>query len=289
MICIARGYKSAYLALLATLLLPAAARAQTLPPASAPAQTVPDTKKGGTTTPGAAGAVGESHAQTQTSAPAGSDATPAKSQPSDGVLVDQVVAVVNGDLILESDVDEEQRFEAFQPIRAGVTDNSRQAIVQRLIDRELILEEAKLQPDSGVLDADVQAELQTLRKEIPACRQYHCETDASWAKYVAAQGFTMQELTDHWRERMVVLKFIEQRFRTGIRIAPAEIKTYYEKTLLPEYSRQHVSPPPALDTVSERIQQVLLEQQVSALLDDWLKSLKAQGSVRVMKPGEVTP
>jgi peptidyl-prolyl cis-trans isomerase SurA len=28
---------------------------------------------------------------------------------------------------------------------------------------------------------------------------------------------------------------------------------------------------------------------VSALLEDWLKSLRAQGSVRMMTPGEVSP
>ncbi len=74
----------------------------------------------------------------------------------------------------------------------------------------------------------------------------------------------------------------------GIRISPEEIKTYYEKTMLPEYARQKAKAPP-LDAISERIQEVLLQQQVSSLLNDWLQSLKAQGSVRMMKPGEVQP
>jgi hypothetical protein len=30
---------------------------------------------------------------------------------------------------------------------------------------------------------------------------------------------------------------------------------------------------------------VLLQQQVGALLQDWLKSLQAQGSVRILMPG----
>jgi len=33
----------------------------------------------------------------------------------------------------------------------------------------------------------------------------------------------------------------------------------------------------------------LLQQEVGALLEDWLKSLRAQGSVRVLTPGEVSP
>jgi hypothetical protein len=84
-----------------------------------------------------------------------------------------------------------------------------------------------------------------------------------------------------------VLRFIEIRFRSGIRIPPEEIKSYYETTMLPEYQRQHVSAP-KLEAISDRIQEVLLQQQVSNLLGDWLKSLRAQGSVLVMGLDEAT-
>ncbi len=48
-----------------------------------------------------------------------------------GTLIDSVVAVVNGDVILESDVDEERRFEAIQPYRGSVSEFSRDRAVQR--------------------------------------------------------------------------------------------------------------------------------------------------------------
>lgn len=221
-----------------------------------------------------------SQAKTTTTAP-----TQAEMPVGEGVLVDQVIAVVNDDLILESDVDEERRFEAFQPLRrAGGF--SRQKAIERLVDRALILQQAKLQPDIAVTDAEVQAQLQTLRKDIPACKEFHCETDAGWERFVQAQGFTVPELTERWRQRMQILKFIEIRFRAGIRITPAEIREYYDKTLAPEYAKQGTKPP-ALDAISERIQEILLQERVTSLLEDWLKSLKAQGAVRMMKPGEV--
>jgi hypothetical protein len=58
--------------------------------------------------------------------------------------------------------------------------------------------------------------------------------------------------------------------------------------MLPEYAKRSVTPPP-LEKVSKRIEEVLLQQEVSELLQDWLKSLRAQGSVRMMTPGEVAP
>ena len=216
------------------------------------------------------------------STPAGdSNALP----PGPGVLVDQVIAVVNGDLILESDVDENRRLQAFQPFGSPNDRFLREDVVERLIDRALILQQAKLQPDSAVSDAELQAQLQALRKEIPACKQYHCETDAGWAKFVNDQGFTLPQFEQSWRQRMQVLKFIEIRFRSGIDITPAQIKDYYDTKLLPEYARRN-APAPKLAAISDRIQEILLQQQVSSLLADWLKSLKAQGNVRVMAPGE---
>ena len=38
-----------------------------------------------------------------------------------------------------------------------------------------------------------------------------------------------------------------------------------------------------------RVQEILLQQQVDKLLDDWLAALRAQGSVRILKPGEEAP
>jgi peptidyl-prolyl cis-trans isomerase SurA len=204
-----------------------------------------------------------------------------------GVPLDQVVAIVNGDLVLDSDVDEERRFEAFQPYGEAPA-YSRDRAIERLINRDLILQQAKLGPEEPVTDQDVSKDILDLRKNIPACKEYHCETEAGWEKFLQANGFTVAEFNARWKRRMQVLQFIEERFRQGIRISDADVKAYYEKTLVPQFEKQGAAAP-KLEAVSERIQEVLLEQQVSNLLGDWLKSLRAQGDVTVLHPGEAAP
>jgi peptidyl-prolyl cis-trans isomerase SurA len=204
-----------------------------------------------------------------------------------GVLLDRLVAVVNGDVILESDVDEERRFGEVQPYRATAV-STRDQIIGRLIDRTLILQQAALQPEDAVADSELDAQIDRLRKDIPACKEYHCETDEGWKRYLGDHGFTEVEFRARWLRRMQLLKFIEVRFRNGISISDAEIKDYYEKSMLPEYAKRNVTPPP-LETIQRRIEEVLLQQQVGALLQDWLASLRAQGSVRIITPGEVSP
>jgi len=230
--------------------------------------------------------------QTETSQTGAASSTPnaAAGLPGEqGVVLDRVVAVVNDDVILESDVDEERRFEEIQPYRRVTGDNTRERVLERLVDRALILQQAALEPEDVISDKELDDQLMTLRKDIPDCKvQYHCETDDGWKKFLNAHGFTEAEFRERWRLRMELLKFIEVRFRNGIKVSDAEIKEFYEKRMLPEYAKRNVTPP-QLDTIRKRIEEVELQQQVGALLVDWLKSLRAQGSVKIMTPGEVAP
>jgi peptidyl-prolyl cis-trans isomerase SurA len=205
-----------------------------------------------------------------------------------GTEMDRVVAIVNGDLILDSDVDQERRFSALLPYGEAGGEYTRDAAIQRLINRDLILQQIKLQPGYDVSEEAATKDLESLRKSIPACKQFDCETTAGWDRFLASEGFTEATLTGLWQMRMEVLAFIEQRFRMGIKITPIQIRTYYDTDLRKQYAAQHATPPP-LRTISSRIQEVLLQQQVSSLLDDWLRSLRAQGSVVVLHPGEEAP
>jgi len=205
----------------------------------------------------------------------------------DRVTLDRVVATVNSDLILESEVDAEERFAAFQPF-SEPRPVTRDRVIERLIDRALILQQMALQPQAPISDEEVDAQLSTLRKAIPKCAVYHCETQEGWEKFVAAQGFTVDEVRERWRQRMEVLQYIEERFRSGIDITQAEIDDYYQKTMLPTYQKEKATPP-AEASIADRISEILLQQQVDKLLDDWLTALRAQGGVVMMKAGEETP
>jgi hypothetical protein len=84
------------------------------------------------------------------------------------------------------------------------------------------------------------------------------------------------------RLRLEVLGFIENRFRQGIRIPEEDIEQYYKKTLLPQYPAGQ--PAPSLDTVSHRIEEILLQQQVNNMFGAWLDNLRKQGDVQILDP-----
>ena len=85
--------------------------------------------------------------------------------------------------------------------------------VERLIDRDLILQQSALEPEDAVTDKELDKQLATRCERIFLyCKQYHCETDDGWKKYLGDHGFTVEEFRERWRQRMELLKFIEVRF-----------------------------------------------------------------------------
>jgi hypothetical protein len=193
--------------------------------------------------------------------------------PKGAVVLDHVVAVINGSVILQSDVTEEMRYAVLQ---AFSVDSARDLILQQM-------QTETAQTVTPPTPEEVQQRLTQLRGIIPECARYHCETDAGWQAFLQAKGLTEKEVEAHWSQRMLILSFIQSRFGSGVRITPAEIADYYNKTLVPQLQDKTVKPPP-LAAVSSRIEEILLQQRVSALLLEWLQSLKSEGSVSILDP-----
>lgn len=204
--------------------------------------------------------------------------------PKDAVLLDRVVAVINGDVVLGSDVLEEERFEKLQPFQARGKGNSDQQAMDRVINRTLILQQLKELKDAPQIKlADLKTQIGELRKHLPACGGDKCETEAGWNAVLASQGFTQEQFEHRWRVRMLVLNFIEQRFRAGVRVAKPEIQAYYDNSFVPQFKKRNLTAPP-LAKVSARIDEILLQQHVNGLLAEWLNSLKDQGNVAILDP-----
>ncbi len=198
------------------------------------------------------------------------------------LLLDRAVAVIDGEVILESDVREEERFAVFEPFSVPGGQFSPLQAMRRMVNRTLLLQQmAEQQIVPPPTDAAVDQQIDDLRKHLPACAGQHCDTAAGWQRFLAAHGFSEGQLHTRWKERMQILSFIEIRFRTGIRISKSEIATYYKQSFVPEFQSRKLTPPP-LAKVSDRIDEVLLQQHVNVLLSDYLRSLKDAGSVQIL-------
>jgi len=205
------------------------------------------------------------------------------------VVLDRVVAFVNQHVILASDLDEEIELSVLNAGNVGQGELTRQAALEQIISRSLIEQQIR-QEDAQAAEppqSEVDARLAELRKELPACVRLNCATDAGWKEFLAVHNLTPDRVVAYLRYRLEILRFIEMRFRQGIGISQEEIAQYYNKTLLPQYKPGE--PIPSLEQVAPRIQEILLEQQVNVLFDNWLANLRQQGDVEILDPALEMP
>jgi peptidyl-prolyl cis-trans isomerase SurA len=200
------------------------------------------------------------------------------------VVLDRVVAVVNNHAILWSDIEDEIRLSVLDPGRGGQGELTPQRALEQLISRVLIEQQIRQEDLRAVEPSqqEVEARLEEIRKQLPACMRQNCATDAGWKAFLASHGLTLERVEVYVRYRLEILSFIEQRFRQGIQISQQQIDDYYHNTLLPQYAPGEAVPP--LDNVASRIQEILLQQQVNVLFDNWLNNLREQGDVEVLDP-----
>jgi peptidyl-prolyl cis-trans isomerase SurA len=203
-------------------------------------------------------------------------------------VLDRVVAVVNHHIILSSDLDDDIRLSILDPNSAGRS-LTRPRALEQLISRTLIEQQIGKEDAEAATPtpADVDARLAEIRKELPACIRQNCATDAGWKAFLAAHDLTEERVVAYLRYRLEILRFIEQRFRAGIHVSPQEIADYYNDTLVPQYAPGETIPP--LEQVSPRIEEILLQQQVNDLFDNWLANLRKEGDVEIVDPSLETP
>jgi hypothetical protein len=204
--------------------------------------------------------------------------------PSSPVVLDRVVAVVNKHAILAGDLEDEIRLSVLDPNGVGQGQLTPQRALEQLISRTLIEQQIR-QEDIPAIEpsqAEVNARLNELRKQLPACVHRDCASDAGWKAFLASHGLTPERVAAYLRYRLEILSFIEERFRQGIQISREQIETYYRDTLVPQFAPGEAVP--TLEQVAPRIQEILLEQQVNVLFDNWLTNLRQQGDVEVLDP-----
>ena len=208
----------------------------------------------------------------------------AQTPPAGSRTLDAVVAVVNNHAILRSEVDEEMQLAVLEPVLAGQEALTPAKALDLLIGRTLVEQQIRREEERAAepSEEEVRLRLSELRSELPACVHSNCASDQGWAAFLAAHRLTPERIERSVRRRVQILRFIELRFRQGIRIAPEEVEAYYREVLLPQYKPGETVP--ALEAVSQRIEEILLEKRVSVLFDEWLNNLRKQGDVEVLDP-----
>lgn len=144
-------------------------------------------------------------------------------------VIDKIVAVVNNQTITSSEVEQAMKPIADDLARSYKGDQlqqklsqARKAVIERLIDEKLILQEAKKQKIE-VKNTEVEQRIREVKSKFP--------DEQSFQKAIAAQGVNMWELKKIYKEQIMVKKMVREYMRQHIQITPTAISDYYQKHL----------------------------------------------------------
>src|ERR1700689_661175 len=133
--------------------------------------------------------------------------------PASAEVIDRIIATVNGRVILQSDWDEALCYEALLTNRtpAQFPDDDRRAVLDRLIDQELLREQMKSADFPHATDAEAAARVAEARKQYP-----YAESSETWQALLANHHLTEKDFLGRVRQKIDLMRVVEARLRPTV-------------------------------------------------------------------------
>ena len=194
-----------------------------------------------------------------------------------GEVIDRIVATVNGQIILQSDWSEALRYEALLSARSvgEFTDDERRAVLDRLIDQELLAEQMKSALFKHASEDEAAAQVVQTRQLYP-----QAATNDGWKEVLARFGLTEKALVSHVQQQIDLMRLVDAHLRPSVQIDSKTIEAYYREKFVPRLKQTGAGEVP-LEEVSGKIRELLTDEKVSELMVSWLHSLRSESRVSV--------
>lgn len=190
--------------------------------------------------------------------------------PGTTVLIDRVVAVVDEDPILASDLD---RVVALRLYERGEGE-SEAAFRRRVLDMMI---EDRLRFHELDRFGFEQVPVDEIERQVARIQERFGGPEAL-ARQLAALEMTIESLRQLVTRQLLVLNYVEERLGARVFVTPEDIQSYYDRTLTPEAARHGQAPPP-LDDVREQIRELLRQQKLNDEIDRWTEELRREADV----------
>jgi parvulin-like peptidyl-prolyl isomerase len=198
---------------------------------------------------------------------------PNPQQTSQGTTIDRIVARVDVDIILLSDV---RALERYQQLVDGKSETDAQ-VLDRLIDQWIVRNEADTaqfpHPTPDAIDKGVERvrgsfttpeEYETKKKETGL-------TDSDVRKMVASQ--------------LYLSNYLDSRFRPSVHIEAKDIQDFYEKAVIPR-AQARGQEAPSLDAAKDVIREALIQTGIDEQANRWLAESRSRIVVEKMPEQE---
>lgn len=173
-------------------------------------------------------------------------------------VVDRIVARVENDVILLSDVRALSRYQQFLD---GKSETDAQ-ILDRLIDQWIVRTEADVSHSPRPSEADIDRGLSRVRNSFGSEEGYEARRKQA--------GLSEQDVRAMVASQLYLSNYLDSRFRPAVQIDPKEIEDFYQTAVVPR-AKARAQDPPTLDAARDTIQEALIQNGINQQAELWLK------------------
>lgn len=178
-------------------------------------------------------------------------------------VVDRIVARVENDIILMSDLKELERY---QELVEGKSESAG-VILDRVIDQWIVRSEAELSRFPQPKDAEIDRGVSRVATSFASPEEYEARkkqcglSDADVRKMVSTQ--------------LYLRGYLDTRFRPSAEIDEKAIADFYQTAVVPR-AKAHGQEPPTLEESRDIIQEALVQSDITEQAARWLKESRAR-------------
>lgn len=129
--------------------------------------------------------------------------------------IDRIVAIVNNEIITQSDVD---RVLATMEAEFN-TQSNEENIINQMVEEKLILCEARAY-DITVDESKIEARIEQIRKDFPS--------EQGFEQALEVQGLTLQDLQDRFRDQQIMKTAVDYFVASKVDIQPSELEAFFK-------------------------------------------------------------
>jgi hypothetical protein len=187
-------------------------------------------------------------------------------------VVDRIVARVEDDIILQSQVRE---LGAFQQLIENHADSD-DKLLDELIEQWVVETEASASHFPQPAQSEVDRELTRLRESFANHEKY--------TSRLSELGISANQVREMLTRQIFVERYIDYKFRPSVQVESPEIDAYYKNELLPELAKKN-QPAPQRAAVEEQIREVLIQRGISNQTLKWLDDTKSRLKIEIEPAG----
>ncbi len=185
--------------------------------------------------------------------------------------VDCIAAVVEGLAVSRFDVDVAEAIGLFSPLGGGDAAARRLAILDRLVDQKLILDQVRSAPaaDPAAVDREWRRLSARLGPEAMASR-------------LERLGLGEAAVRPYVEELVRCRRIVEERFGRTVSVSLREIEAFYNETYVPGRKAENLAAQPlveVLDAIESEIKKGKIEAQAAA----WIDGLREKAEVEIRR------